>query len=470
MRPSRTLARPSASAARPAVERHQRANSRRRWARLIGEVVKNYEGIGAFVLFTALLFAPNIGTLAVLVAALVSAGLLAAEPRLTVEALRDRWPMLLIGLLAVISVFWSQHPDETLKYSVQALLVLVVGLRLSHSPGRDSALVGTFASFAIYIAFALTFGRSVKVGNGGEMAFSGLTGSKNFMADMSVLSMLTSLYMLFAPRAGPAAPLLKIAAGISFLLALAALVGAHSAGALVGGVAAVALLVGLMAVSTLGFGARLTAVIAALVVGALLVTFREAAIAALTDFFATAFHKDSTLTGRTYLWYRAQSIIAARPMLGVGFAAFWVQGDADPEGLWRYTFVASRSGITFHNTYINYLVELGLVGLVTFLIGAVTGAVGTLRRYVTEGGAAACFWIVLLEYQFARSPIEAVGLEPLGFTTVLLYAALGSGFGMRSLRGPARVRTARFGRAARRRPESAPQSSADARPRVRPLR
>ena len=75
-----------------------------------------------------------------------------------------------------------------------------------------------------------------------------------------------------------------------------------------------------------------------------------------------AFGKDSTLTGRTYLWAEGLAAAGAAPTFGTGYYAYWVQGFPEAERLWEEFYITSRSGFHFHNTYIEALVELGVVG------------------------------------------------------------------------------------------------------------
>jgi exopolysaccharide production protein ExoQ len=150
---------------------------------------------------------------------------------------------------------------------------------------------------------------------------------------------------------------------------------------------------------------------------------------ALIDLGAQMFDKDPTLTGRTYLWYRAADLIHEKPLLGRGYQAFWVQGNIDAEGLWRYFGIEERGGFTFHNTAVELLVTLGWVGLVLMASVAVIGAVFLVRRFVARPSIALVCWMSLFLYQVARTPIESIGVAPFYFSTVLAFAALGAGFG-----------------------------------------
>jgi len=83
----------------------------------------------------------------------------------------------------------------------------------------------------------------------------------------------------------------------------------------------------------------------------------------LLDFVLGIFGKDSTLTGRTYLWEQGWEAAQQFPILGYGYAAYWVQGFAEAERLWAEFYITTRTGFHFHNTYIETLVELGFVGV-----------------------------------------------------------------------------------------------------------
>ncbi len=74
--------------------------------------------------------------------------------------------------------------------------------------------------------------------------------------------------------------------------------------------------------------------------------------------------KDSTLTGRTYLWQQGIEAAKASPLVGVGYQAYWVQGFSEAERLWEEFYIGSRAGFHFHNTFIEAVVETGLIGLI----------------------------------------------------------------------------------------------------------
>jgi exopolysaccharide production protein ExoQ len=76
--------------------------------------------------------------------------------------------------------------------------------------------------------------------------------------------------------------------------------------------------------------------------------------------------RNETLTGRTELWDVGLDVVSERSALGVGYQAFWVEGNADAERLWAAFDIEHKAGFHFHNFYVQLLVDLGMVGFVVF--------------------------------------------------------------------------------------------------------
>jgi exopolysaccharide production protein ExoQ len=268
---------------------------------------------------------------------------------------------------------------------------------------------------------------AIGVGAGGE-AFSGLTESKNLLADIASTGLIVSLAVIAMAVRGKAWLWLGFGV-VAAAMQLYAVSAARSAGAVLGlgiGVMAFGALLALIAAGRV-VRAWLTSVLAVVLVGVGLNYGWLSQLMIQTA--ADVFDKDPTLTGRTYLWYRAADLIQEKPLLGRGYQAFWLQGNMDAEGLWRYFDITIRSGFTFHNTLVEILVTLGWLGV--FVVGAVVvaSAVVLIRRFVVRPNLALCFWTAIFLYQLARTPIESIGLAPFYFSTALAFAALGAAWG-----------------------------------------
>lgn len=386
------------------------------------------DGGFSLLMFLLLLFSLQLGTLG---AALLSAVILAyaaATWRRLWSVLVPRAFLLVVPGFALLSVFWSQAPGDSTKFALEFVLTVLAGLLLSAAKNPYAVFRGMAGAFFIYVCAAIAFGHQTAVGAHGDQAFSGLSDGKNLLADIAATGLLLSLgvaaHAVRHSRLGWA-----LAGFFAALVEFYVVAAAHSAGALLGLAFGLMALGGLLAVYRTGVGLR------AILVGFLCVCLVVGAASfewlstQLIELGADLFNKDATLTGRTYLWYRADQLIAERPLLGRGFYAFWLQGDTDAEGLWRYAGITSRGGFSFHNTAVEILVQLGWLGLVAVLLTVLIGLGLLLRRFVRRPNLALCVWMSILLYELVRTPIEAVGMAPFYFSTILTVAALAAALG-----------------------------------------
>jgi O-antigen ligase len=123
-------------------------------------------------------------------------------------------------------------------------------------------------------------------------------------------------------------------------------------------------------------------------------------IANLEPVFA-ALGRDATLTGRTDIWAAVLLSIAERPFLGYGYSAFWAG--------WNGPALAVVGSVGWetphsHNGLLDLWLDLGAVGLLTFLVGLGLAAKAGVR--------------------IARHTSTAAGLWPLSYLTFLMIMNL----------------------------------------------
>jgi exopolysaccharide production protein ExoQ len=387
------------------------------------------DGLFALGLFLPMLFMANIGTMgAAVIAGLVPLYLFVRRERLTIVMLKRAF-LFSVPLLAMMSVVWSEAPRETFKYAAELGLTVIAGLLISSARNQEAVIRGLGLAFFAYTGISVFGGGYVGVGVGaGGQAFSGLTESKNLLADIASTGAIVSMAVV-ALAIRSRAWMWAVFGVAAFLLEVYAVTAARSAGALLGLGIGVCAMVGLLILVAAGKALRafLTGVLASVLV-AVGLSYRWVA-QTMIEIGANVFDKDPTLTGRTYLWYRAADLIDEKPMLGRGYYAFWLQGNVDAEGLWRYFGIESRGGFTFHNTAVEILVTLGLVGLVLLSIVLIIGILALVKRFVERPNLALVCWISLLLYQLCRMPIETIGIAPFYFSTALCFASLGAAFG-----------------------------------------
>jgi exopolysaccharide production protein ExoQ len=404
----------------------------------LGGLSVDLDGAFTFLLFLALLFMANLGTMAAAAIAALTPLYLVVRRRGLDKVFGVRAFVFAIPAVAIFSTIWSEAPRETLKYGLELAITVTAGLLISSAASQVAVLRAMAVAFLIYIGVSLVGGGTVAIGVGaGGSAFSGLTESKNLLADIASTGVLVALgvtLMALRDRAW-----LWVGLGVALLmLGVYTVTAARSAGALLGLGMGVGAILALLPLLKAGKAVRawLTTMTAVILI-AVGLSYRWLS-QALIDWGAQTFDKDPTLTGRTYLWYRAADLIYEKPLLGRGYYAFWLQGNTDAEGLWRYFGIDNRGGFTFHNTFVEILVTLGWLGLVIIGLTVLVGVVALVRRFVVRPNLALVFWVGVLLYQLARTPIETIGIAPFYFSTVLAFAALGAAFG--------RVNSPRFAR------------------------
>lgn len=380
----------------------------------------------AFAMFVPLCFLLQLGMPGAGLFCLVTLSLGFIRRRELGHLLITRGFLILPAGLACFSMLWSQAPVESLKGGVELGLTLAAAVLLSGARRPQMVLRGIAAAFALYLAISLVAGGTTKMGLHGS-AFSGLSSSKNLLADIAATGAIFSAgaaWMAMRDRAWP----WLLAMLVSLGLGLVTVVIAKSAGAVV------SLAVGMGAMIFLAVAMRAPSGLRALMVafGAMAViafAFLHRAITQmLVSYVSELFDKDPSLTGRTYIWERGFELIRERPLLGQGFGAFWLQGNPEAEGLWRFAGITQRSGFTFHNSLIEILIQLGWVGVATLGLVLVTGVICVALRFIARPSPILCVWTAALAFELSRMPVESIGYQPFFYSTVIISAALGMAF------------------------------------------
>jgi exopolysaccharide production protein ExoQ len=332
-----------------------------------------------------------------------------------------------LPLFAILSTAWSIEPTLSLKLGIEFLLFTAIAVVAARAQSQRSFLSSFMCALLVGVVMSAALRTTAPVGTTGEIALIGVFGSKNNLANFVCLSMITSLPVLIDRQQSRT---IRMLAAVGLLLDPAMLIKAHSLGALFAGGAALAtsaailflssmsprprrLILGLATISGLGFG---FVMLIALAQGFDLSSILVAA------------GKDPSLTGRTFLWSRASEFIAIKPLLGLGYQAFWVQGHVEAEALWRYAQIETRAGFHFHNLYYETAVELGNLGvaiLAVFLLGASGRA---LYAGLTRPGPVTAFLCALVVFFAMRVGVELDFLDPFStgsflLPTIWLYAA-----------------------------------------------
>jgi len=335
-----------------------------------------------------------------------------------------RAPVLwLMPAMALLSTFWSQAPQASLRAAIELALTVAVS-SLAAGLVRPRAFVSAISVSLLFGAIAsLLFGRYGTDGISQTVVFLGIFASKNTMAMFMSFQLIFGIAVL-ADRLQP--PALRWASVLSVVLSVPLLLKAHSAGALLTTVESCVVMGGILALAHMRHRERqliLTCVIVVAIPVFILILMLtlDGQLGSSAAAFLGMLGKDTTLTGRTVLWGIAENEIPKHPLLGVGYSAFWIQGNLLAEGIWRAFQIDSRMGFTFHDTYFEVTVELGLAGLAAFIFTMLLTVQRIVRLALAHANLpTACLFTVV--FCLATRSIGEVDIPyPFSFGTFLFF-------------------------------------------------
>ena len=267
-------------------------------------------------------------------------------------------------LVVLLSAAWSSVPNLSLWYGIQLCLTVATGIIIGVAATPRKIVRGIFIGMAIIIVLSVISGR--KGASAAGPVLVGVTGGKTVLGMAAATLAAAGLAVLFDRQQ-------------NWLLRLSSLalipVGTYYATHVQAATAKVAILT--TPVAFLGFVVMRYLSPRHRWVMVLLAT---AVVVPLTIFVASsdltrnidqkvlgALHKDSTLTGRTVMWAKADQWISQAPILGHGYRAFWSSGSSDSVGILHFFRVADFRAFQLHNTIKEIRVDTGWVGLIAFL-------------------------------------------------------------------------------------------------------
>ena len=323
--------------------------------------------------------------------------------------------------IALLSVFWSAAPGVSARASMQYLSHVLCALIAVRCIDMRTLTLGAVAGIILVLIFSLLFGGYHYDPLDGTYSFVGAFASKNqlgFYASLGVFFAFAAL-VTFKERG-----LWRVLSLFAGALAAYCLAASQSATSVLTTVAILGLTIGMQLILFLPPAYRKMLLLAGSVL------FAGGIFAALSlgaiDFVLGLFGKDSTLTGRTYLWQQGIETAQQYPWLGFGYQAYWVQGFSEPERLWSEFFIGSRSGFHFHNTFIETAVETGLAGLAALTATLLVTLAAHLKRTLSQArNSESLVLFCLTALLLVRAFVEVDILAPYHAGSFLLYFSAG---------------------------------------------
>lgn len=274
----------------------------------------------------------------------------------SLKLLLNERPILLLVLLAIVSVIWSDSPATTFRRSIALVGTCLIALYFAARFKIREQLQLLGWAFGLCMIFSWVFGwlhlgRSV---DDLEGAWYGIYTQKNELGAMMVLSVL--LFVLW----GQVRPRTRWVSWICAAASFALIVASSSVTALI------ALFVLLFAIPMI-WVLRNSNRPGMLILISVIVVVGIALWAGVSLETATqAVGKDPTLTGRTDLWATSILMGLQRPWLGFGYSAFWLGANGQSAEVWRIVGWAVPSA---HNGLLEIWLDLGAVGVLIAVFG-----------------------------------------------------------------------------------------------------
>lgn len=339
-----------------------------------------------------------------------------------VQVLLTCWPLLMLPGFCLLSTIWSQAPGRTFYYGTLYLLTVLPALFIGAGAHSTSALKGIFVAFCTYTLISVLFGRWV-VWNDGGLAFAGLAGSKNAAGDTAALTLLISVLMIW--WAIEQVRWRWLAPAVAILpFALFCLIASKATGVLIASIIALPCMTAWIISRRLNVQVRSFVFIIVTVVVISMAATSNYWMQPLFDLILTETGKDAGLTGRALLWRNADQYISQRPVLGMGYNAFWVHGNLEAEFLWRAMGISNRMGFNFHNTPRDIVVDIGYSGLILFFVVMSLSAVQLIFRVMLKPTYFGIFCCTLLVFETPRIFFELVSFSNMHFSTLIVFTML----------------------------------------------
>lgn len=389
---------------------------------LLVEPEKNavYGSFAVAVSVIAFAYSSNFGQILILAYYAVWLPLVLVDYRRLLKGLSSAWLPLVFAAYVCFSVFWSDASGITARAAVQYFSHLVCAYIAARTVSVRTLVLGSLIGIFLVLLYSLKVGAYAEDVLDGTYNFVGAFGSKNQVGFFSSLGIyFCFVFVIFFRRDR----LSLVWTAVIGLLSVYMLAIAHSATSVASLPVALAI-VTLLAMSKV-VSRRYRRVL--FVVGActLVVAVFAALNLGVLDFVLGIFGKDSTLTGRTYLWEQGWEAAQKSPILGVGYAGYWVQGFAEAERLWAEFYISTRTGFHFHNTYIETLVELGFVGVAMISMIILRALYGHISAVIFRDWQADSVVLAgVVGLMFIRSFFEVEILGPYFMASFVVYYSL----------------------------------------------
>ncbi len=318
-------------------------------------------------------------------------------------------------LLSLVSAFWSQDASVTIRKSVFLILTTGFGVYFGRCYLIERQLrmicVAALIVTLLSVGFATLLPRYGLDHDAHEGAWVGVFTQKNVCA-REMLFLLVCLLPYV-----PLSQSMRWCRHIAILMALVVIGGTQSRTALLLTAMVLCFFPALRKIRGFSTGLACTAFTAVsltmLAVGALIFSSIPRLLLLVNG--------DMTMTGRTDIWKAVWQAIVKHPLLGYGFAAFWLSLRGESANI----ILALRWAVpAAHNGYLEIWLQLGAVGILLFAAGLIQGGSAALRGIRQPSFARSAWPLAVLLLALVYNLDESSLMQPNDFLWVLYIATL----------------------------------------------
>jgi exopolysaccharide production protein ExoQ len=331
--------------------------------------------------------------------------------------LRPSWDFIAVmtfPFLCAYSTLWSDYPRATFYAGAGLCMMVACTVVIARTVATKPFLKGVSLGTCLVMLAALLFSPNHD--------FIELFGSKNEVGFYAELGVYTSVLILFSSLTWREK---LVYAVIPLGISGTCLILSSSASSVVSLFGALGIVLGMYLLTRVSRPFRLY------VLGAALFAIATAAILAvaldinpLTPVL-NSFGKDSTLTGRTYLWGEGIKNGLKRPILGYGYFGFWQPGRPEAEQYWHEFGIDSRTGFHFHNLLIQTFVDFGFTGLTFILLLILSSCFMSARAGIKDGMNMEVGYALGMSFLFlVRAFVEVDIFGPFGIGPFLYFSII----------------------------------------------
>jgi exopolysaccharide production protein ExoQ len=340
-------------------------------------------------------------------ALIILAVLILLSRRLDWSALarQNFWLFVLLAYM-LLSICWSDYGEVSLKRWIKVFGSIMISMVvLSTHNYRKFVMLVLRSSFYWILPLSIIFIKYFRnLGIGWDSLeremWMGVTTHKNCLGEVTMVSSLYFIWNLLPESKSPM-PRWIVYSYLSMSIYL--LVGSGSKTSLIVFLLSLLLLLAMHSMrSHIGLLSNRARVLLRFVIIAALLFFTKSHLFLRGPLsgVVTLSGRDSTLTGRTDLWYDVMKIASNHPIIGVGFGSFWI---GNTHGLWNIHYWLPTQA---HNGYLDVYVELGLLGiilLVMLLLSALKTVMSNLESDFEFSMLMVTFLFMILMHDFTES-------------------------------------------------------------------